>query len=40
MSRIEIGGYSMREFTDILNELFFNVDEVFDAQDRPPLGPD
>ena len=40
MSRIEIGGYSMREFTDILNELFFNVDEVFDAQGRPPLGPD
>ena len=37
MSRIEIGGYSMREFTDILNELFFNVDEVFDAAGRPPL---
>ena len=37
MSRIEIGGYSMREFTGILNELFFNVDEVFDAAGRPPL---
>lgn len=37
MSRIEIGGYSMTHFQDILNENFFNVDEVFDAAGRPPV---
>ena len=37
MSRIEIGGYSMRKYVPLLNELFFNVDEVFDAAGRPPL---
>ena len=37
MSRIEIGGYSMRKYVPLLNELFFNVDEVFDAGGRPPL---
>lgn len=37
MSRIEIGGYSMTYYTDILNELFFNVSEVFDAEGRPPV---
>ena len=37
MSRIEIGGYSMTYYRDILNELFFNVDSVFDAAGRPPV---
>ncbi len=37
MSRIEIGGYSMRKYADILNELFFQVDDVFDYAGRPPL---
>ncbi len=37
MTRIEIGGYSMTYFTDILNERFFNVDEVFDNAGRPPV---
>lgn len=37
MSRIEIGGYSMSHFQDILNENFFNVDEVFDDAGRPPV---
>lgn len=37
MSRIEIGGYSMTYFKDTLNQHFFNVDEVFDAQGRPPV---
>ena len=37
MSRIEIGGYSMSHFQDLLNENFFNVDEVFDAAGRPPV---
>lgn len=37
MSRIEIGGYAMSHFQDILNENFFNVDEVFDAAGRPPV---
>ena len=37
MSRIEIGGYSMTYYRDILNALFFNVDEVFDAEGRPPV---
>lgn len=37
MSRIEIGGYSMTYFKDVLNENFFNVDEVFDSAGRPPV---
>lgn len=37
MSRIEIGGYSMTYFKKVLNENFFNVDEVFDADVRPPV---
>jgi hypothetical protein len=37
MSRIEIGGYSMRKYVPLLDELFFTVDEVFDAAGRPPL---
>jgi len=37
MSRIEIGGYSMTYYTKLLNENFFNVDEVFDADSRPPV---
>ena len=37
MSRIEIGGYSMRNYKKLLNENFFNVDEVFDKGGRPPL---
>ncbi len=37
MSRIEIGGYSMTYYKDVLNELFFNVDEVFDDAGRPPV---
>jgi len=37
MSRIEIGGYSMTYFTNLLNENFFNVDEVFDVDGRPPV---
>jgi len=37
MSRIEIGGYSMRYYKKLLNENFFNVDEVFDKDGRPPL---
>lgn len=37
MSRIEIGGYSMTYYWDILNQLFFNVDQVFDAAGRPPV---
>lgn len=37
MSRIEIGGYSMTYYRDILNELFFDVDSVFDAAGRPPV---
>ena len=36
-SRIEIGGYSMTYYRDILNEKFFNVDEVYDAAGRPPV---
>ena len=35
-SRIEIGGYSMTYYRDILNELFFDVDSVLDP-DRPPV---
>ena len=37
MSRIEIGGYSMTYYRDTLNELFFDVDSVFDAAGRPPV---
>jgi hypothetical protein len=37
MSRIEIGGYSMTYLKPLLNEHFFNVDEVFDAEGRPPV---
>ena len=37
MSRIEIGGYSMTYYRDILNQLFFDVDQVFDAAGRPPV---
>ena len=37
MSRIEIGGYSMTYFREILNEKFFDVDSVFDAAGRPPV---
>lgn len=37
MSRIEIGGYSMTYYRDTLNELFFDVDSVFDADGRPPV---
>jgi len=37
MSRIEIGGYSMTYYKNVLNELFFNVDEVFDDAGRPPV---
>ncbi|MEG1633806.1 MAG: hypothetical protein RR314_07105 [Oscillospiraceae bacterium] len=36
MSRIEIGGYSMTYYKNLLNEKFFNVDEVFDKT-RPPV---
>ena len=35
-SRIEIGGYSMTYYRDILNELFFDVDSVLDPN-RPPV---
>lgn len=37
MSRIEIGGYSMTYYRDTLNELFFDVDSVFDVAGRPPV---
>lgn len=37
MSRIEIGGYSMRNYKKLLNENFFIVDDVFDKDGRPPL---
>ena len=37
MSRIEIGGYSMTYYKKLLNENFFNVDEVFDREGRPPM---
>ena len=37
MSRIEIGGYSMTNYQDILNELFFDVASVFDDEGRPPV---
>ncbi len=37
MSRIEIGGYSMTYYRDLLNERFFDVDSVFDASGRPPV---
>jgi hypothetical protein len=37
MSRIEIGGYSMTYYKKLLNEHFFNVDEVFDDEGRPPV---
>lgn len=37
MSRIEMGGYSMTYYTDLLNELFFDVDSVFDDAGRPPV---
>ncbi len=37
MTRIEIGGYSMTYYKDVLDELFFIVDEVFDAEGRPPV---
>lgn len=37
MSRLEIGGYSMTYYRDVLNEHFFNVDKVFDAEGRPPV---
>ena len=37
MSRIEIGGYSMTYFKDVLNKNFFNVDEVYDSAGRPPV---
>lgn len=33
-SRIEIGGYSMTYYRDILNELFFDVDSVLDPTAR------
>ena len=36
-SRIEIGGYSMTYYRDLLNELFFRVDDVFDSAGRPPV---
>ncbi|MCL2571856.1 MAG: hypothetical protein FWE11_05590 [Defluviitaleaceae bacterium] len=34
--RIEIGGYALVRWRDILNRDFFNVDEVMDAH-RPPI---
>ena len=37
MSRIEIGGYSLRKYTDVLNEKFFNTEGVLDETGRPPL---
>lgn len=37
MSRIEIGGYAMTHFKDVLNKYYFNVDEVYDAAGRPPV---
>ena len=37
MSRIEISGYSMTYYSDLLNEMFFNVDDAFDRQGRPPV---
>ncbi len=37
MSRIEIGGYSMTYYKETLDKLFFNVDEVFDKEGRPPV---
>jgi hypothetical protein len=37
MSRIEIGGYSMTYYKKILDENYFNVDEVFDHEGRPPV---
>ena len=37
MSRIEIGGYSMTHYQDILNALFFDVASVFDDENRPPV---
>lgn len=37
MSRVEIGGYSMTYYKKVLNENFFNVDDVFDAAVRPPV---
>ena len=37
MSRIEIGGYSMTYYRDLLNEKFFLVDTVYDAEGRPPV---
>lgn len=36
MSRVEIGGYSMTYYKDLLNSLFFDVDSVFDFS-RPPV---
>lgn len=37
MSRIEIGGYSLRMYKELLNELFFDPDTVLDTVGRPPL---
>jgi hypothetical protein len=37
MSRVEMSGYSMTYYKKLLNEHFFNVDEVFDAAVRPPV---
>ena len=37
MTRIEISGYSMTYYKQLLNDKFFNVDEVFDAEGRPPV---
>lgn len=36
MSRIEISGYSMTYYKDILSELFFDPEQVFDYS-RPPV---
>ena len=40
MSRIEIGGYSLRMYKEMLNELFFDPDTVLDTAGRPPLALD
>ena len=39
-SRIEIGGYSLRMYKELLNELFFDPDTVLDTTGRPPLALD
>ena len=37
MSRIEIGGYSLRKYKELLREYFFEPDDVLDTAGRPPL---